>query len=206
MKSIILILVFVATAVSGDIIATVTFSPDDANSNVAGNLTLVQNDSTGQVRIYGNITGLTAGLHGFHVHQKGDLSNGCTSAGEHFNPTNKHHGGPTDANRHVGDLGNVEANKDGVAFVNIYDNIISLRGFNSIIGRSLVVHSGQDDLGKGGNETSLTTGNSGTRVGCGVIGIASPVGSLPSTGSSIFLNHTSALMSIIFSLIFKFHV
>ncbi|XP_044584314.1 superoxide dismutase [Cu-Zn]-like isoform X2 [Cotesia glomerata] len=172
MKSIILILVLVAAAISEDIRATVKFYPNDATSNVAGNLILVQEDSSGEVRITGNITGVTPGPHGFHVHQKGDLSNGCTSAGEHFNPTNKNHGGLTDAKRHVGDLGNVVADGNGKVIVNIVDTVISLSGSNSIIGRSLVIHSGKDDLGKGGNETSLTTGNSGTRVGCGVIGIA----------------------------------
>jgi Cu-Zn family superoxide dismutase len=71
----------------------------------------------------------------------------------------------------VGDLGNIEADHDGVARVNITDNIISLHGAHSIIGRSLVVHNGTDDLGKGRNEESKQTGNAGGRVACGVIGI-----------------------------------
>lgn len=73
--------------------------------------------------------------------------------------------------RHVGDLGNIQANSAGEAVINITDNIISLRGCNNIIGRSIVVHSGEDDLGKGNSSLSLTTGNSGGRWACGVIGI-----------------------------------
>lgn len=64
---------------------------------------------------------------------------GCTSAGAHFNPLAKEHGGPSHSVRHVGDLGNVEAGADGVAKVNISDSQIQLSGAHSIIGRTLVV-------------------------------------------------------------------
>lgn len=64
---------------------------------------------------------------------------GCTSAGPHFNPHGKEHGAPTDADRHAGDLGNVEAGADGVAKILISDKQISLTGPNSIIGRTVVV-------------------------------------------------------------------
>lgn len=81
------------------------------------------------------------------------------------------HGAPEDTVRHVGDLGNIQANGDGEATVNITDNIISLTGSNSILGRSIVVHSAEDDLGKGNTTLSLTTGNAGDRWSCGIIGI-----------------------------------
>ncbi|XP_003737085.1 superoxide dismutase [Cu-Zn] [Galendromus occidentalis] len=124
------------------------------------------------VKVTGEVTGLKEGKHGFHVHQYGDTTNGCVSAGAHFNPTNKTHGGPSDEERHVGDLGNLIADKDGKAKVDIVDKLIALEGAHCIIGRSLVVHADEDDLGKGGHELSSTTGNAGARVACAVIGHA----------------------------------
>lgn len=64
------------------------------------------------------------------------------------------------------------ANDAGEAEVNISDHQVSLIGANSVIGRAIVVHAGEDDLGKGGHEDSLTTGHAGARVCCGVIGIS----------------------------------
>ncbi|KAH3902509.1 probable Superoxide dismutase [Cu-Zn] 1 [Saccharomycodes ludwigii] len=111
-------------------------------------------------------------LRGFHIHTFGDNTNGCTSAGPHFNPFGKTHGAPEDENRHVGDLGNVPTDAKGVAEGSKTDSLIKLLGTNSIVGRTVVIHSGQDDLGKGGNEESLKTGNAGTRPACGVIGFS----------------------------------
>ncbi|VDM25656.1 unnamed protein product [Toxocara canis] len=128
-------------------------------------------------KVSGEISGLTPGLHGFHVHQYGDTTNGCISAGAHFNPFNKTHGGPKDEMRHVGDLGNVKADANGVAKFEIVDKLVQIHGEHSVIGRSLVVHVGEDDLGKGTGdrqEESLKTGNAGARAACGVIAVAAP--------------------------------
>jgi len=142
---------------AGEVTGTVNFSQEGA----------------GPVIVTGELSGLTDGLHGFHVHQFGDNTNGCTSAGPHFNPDGSEHGAPTDSKgaRHAGDLGNVEA-KGGVAKVDITDSFISLIGEDSILGRTMVIHADQDDLGKGGHELSKATGNAGARSACGVIGIA----------------------------------
>ena len=76
-------------------------------------------------------------------------------------------------NRHVGDLGNITVNNKGYAKYSFYDNMIKLRGTKSnIIGRGLIIHEDEDDCGKGGNDESLKTGNSGKRIGCGVIGFS----------------------------------
>ncbi|VDL78489.1 unnamed protein product [Nippostrongylus brasiliensis] len=108
--------------------------------------------------IKGEIKGLSPGLHGFHVHQYGDSTNGCISAGPHFNPFNKTHGGPKDEVRHVGDLGNVEAGADGVAHFEITDHMVKIHGKG--VGEK--------------KEESLKTGNAGARSACGVIAIAAP--------------------------------
>lgn len=83
----------------------------------------------------------------------------------HFNPSNLEHGAPNAAVRHAGDLGNIEADASGVAKVNITDKQVTLVGDNSVVGRTLVVHAGVDDLGVGGHELSKTTGNAGARLG-----------------------------------------
>ncbi|KAG4077374.1 hypothetical protein HA402_009775 [Bradysia odoriphaga] len=88
----------------------------------------------------------------------------------HYNPDMHNHGGLTDKIRHAGDMGNIKANADGVASMTIVDNYITLSGSRSIVGRGLVIHEKMDDLGKGGASDSLTTGNAGGRIGCGVIG------------------------------------
>lgn len=95
------------------------------------------------------------------------------SAGPHFNPYKKEHGAPTAETRHVGDLGNIQADQSGSAKINITDSLIALSGPNNIIGRTVVVHADVDDLGLGGHDLSKTTGNAGGRIGCGVIGFSS---------------------------------
>ena len=120
------------------------------------------------------ITGLKPNsLHGFHVHEAGDLTDKCTSMCAHFNPYNKNHGCPGVKERHVGDLGNIRTNNKGEAKYSFYDDVIKLRGSKAnIIGRGLVIHEDPDDCGKGDYTDSLTTGHSGKRIACAVIGYA----------------------------------
>ena len=102
----------------------------------------------------------------------GDLSNLPSSLGEHFNPHGKQHGAPAEEERHVGSLGNIEANADGKASIKIEDTLVKLIGPLSICGRSLAVHLNEDDLGKGGSEYSLVNGSAGQAIGWGVVGIS----------------------------------
>ncbi|CAI6368768.1 unnamed protein product [Macrosiphum euphorbiae] len=139
--------------------------------DVKGTIFFSQTDDKSPVEITGELTGLAKGRHGFHIHEFGDNTNGCMSSGPHFNPFGKTHGAPNDEVRHVGDLGNIEAPGSSVTKIEFNDPIISLTGPLNIIGRTLVVHADQDDLGKGGHELSKTTGNAGARIACGVIGI-----------------------------------
>ena len=142
------------------------------DKGVKGVVHFEQPNPQGPTKICGELTGLTPGKHGFHVHEWGDNTKGCDSAGSHFNPHKKTHGGPADENRHVGDLGNVVADQSGVAKFELSDSMISLNGALSVIGRTMVVHEKEDDLGKKGDEESLKTGNAGGRVACGVIGLS----------------------------------
>jgi Cu-Zn family superoxide dismutase len=113
------------------------------------------------------------GLHGFHVHQCGDMSDKCESMCAHFNPFGKKHGCPGAKERHVGDLGNLKTNAQGIAQYQQIDDMIKLRGTKAnIIGRGLIIHADEDDCGLGGQEDSLTTGHAGKRIACAVIGYA----------------------------------
>jgi Cu/Zn superoxide dismutase len=142
------------------------------NGDVTGKIIFEQSSPESPVKITGYLLHLPRGLHGFHIHEFGDTSNGCTSAGEHFNPTHQDHGGPKSDVRHVGDLGNVlSAGYNSLTEVNRVDCVISLYNEHNIIGRSLVVHSKADDLGLTEHPLSKLTGNSGGRLGCGIIGI-----------------------------------
>lgn len=121
----------------------------------------------GGVRVVAAVDGLSPGRHGFHVHEYGDCSaSDGTSAGGHFNPDGSPHGGPGDADRHVGDLGNISADSDGTARHDAVDPRIELGGPRSIIGRAVILHAGEDD------QTSQPSGAAGARIACGVIGVA----------------------------------
>ena len=140
-------------------------------SNISGSVTFEENGE--KVLVTVQLSGLKLnGLHGFHVHQAGDLSDGCESMCAHFNPFNKTHGCPGMSERHVGDLGNLVSDIFGNANYTFYDNVIKLNGIANIIGRGLIIHADQDDCGNGGNKESLKTGNAGKRIACAVIGYA----------------------------------
>ena len=125
-----------------------------------------------KIRIDVQITGLKPNsLHGFHVHEAGDLTDKCTSMCAHFNPYKLTHGCPGMKIRHVGDLGNLQTNNKGEAKLSFFDDMIKLRGTKAnIIGRGLIIHEDPDDCGQGGNAESLKTGNAGKRIACAVIG------------------------------------
>ena len=119
-----------------------------------------------------DIKGLSKGLHGFHVHRCGDMTKGCASGCEHFNPLGKVHGGPYSLNRHAGDLGNVMSNgKSAKGSVTVKHLSCDPKSRFSIIGRMIVLHEDRDDLGMGGDPESLKTGNAGKRIACAIIGL-----------------------------------
>ena len=132
-------------------------------SNVNGSVTFEQK----QDRLVANIQlgGLAPGSHGFHIHEKGDCSaSDGMSAGGHYNPQGKVHGGPGMPNHHAGDLGNIMADDSGTVNSQIVLADLSLvDGDKNIVGRSLIVHANSDDL------KSQPAGNAGPRIACGVI-------------------------------------
>lgn len=138
---------------------------------VKGVINFEQQVSGGLTTINIDITGVPVGAHGFHIHEFGDLSQGCVSAGAHFNPFGKSHGDINDSEKHIGDLGNLVANSSGIIKTTLVSDI-SLIGKYSVIGRSIMLHADIDDLGRSSHELSKTTGNSGARIACAVIGIA----------------------------------
>ncbi len=127
----------------------------------------VISEATTHIKITGEVKGLTPGKHGFHVHQFGDITDMAAgkSAGGHMDVGEHKHGKPADAERHTGDLGNITADKNGVAQVEMTDSVISLNGAHSVVGRGFIVHAEPDDFGQ-------PTGNAGARVAIGVIGVA----------------------------------
>ena len=131
------------------------------------------------LRVEYDLTGVELGEHGLHVHEgegcgRGDDGTLGGEAGGHFNPLSAPHGSPEAdrQSRHVGDLGNVTSVAGGVtggvAQGEFVDPLISLSGPTSIVGRTVVLHMGEDDL------TSQPSGDAGDRVACGPIALTSP--------------------------------
>ena len=154
-----------ATASAAPVTKAVAALNPTKDSKVSGDVTFTKVE--GGVHVVAHVSGLAAGSHGFHVHEFGDCSApDGSAAGGHFNPTGHKHGAPGDADRHAGDLGNVEAGADGTATLDVVDKTLALEGPESILGRGLIVHANADDL------KTQPTGNAGGRLACGVIGAA----------------------------------
>ena len=165
--SILLLAIFAVampTLIAGDPQKAIAALSSTEGNKAKGIVTFTVTGNT--VQVSADITGLTPGKHGFHIHEYGDCSSpDANSAGSHYNPTHAPHGGPGEQKRHVGDLGNLEADATGRAKVQIDSDSIKLVGPNSVIGLSVIVHANPDDL------KSQPVGNAGGRVACGVIGI-----------------------------------
>jgi len=136
---------------AGDKIGTATFVP-----------------SAGGVRVDLNVSQLTPGTHGVHIHTVGKCEGpDFKTAGGHFNPANKKHGRDNPAGPHNGDMPNIEVGPDGKVATSLLDTNVTLsEGPNSLFqdgGTSIVIHAMQDDY------KTDPTGNSGARVACGVI-------------------------------------
>jgi Cu-Zn family superoxide dismutase len=150
-------------------VATVMLAPSKAattqpsNNKVMGTVTFTEMGD--HLHVTAHITGLAPNSkHGFHIHEKGDLSApDLTSTGGHYNPDGHQHGAPG-AMSHAGDLGNITADASGMAMVDMMLMGVTIGGAkNDIIGKAVIVHGGTDDL------TSQPAGAAGPRVAGGVI-------------------------------------
>jgi Cu-Zn family superoxide dismutase len=132
-------------------------------SKVRGTVRL--NEIPPKVHIIADVTGLSPGKHGLHIHEKGDCSSpDASSAGNHFNPGNMAHGGPDASEHHTGDLGNIEADANGRAHYYRTVNFLEIAvDPNTIDGKAIIVHAQEDDL------HSQPGGNAGARLACGII-------------------------------------
>ena len=154
-------------ALAGDTTKAIAVLHPTQDNNVSGTVTFTASGDS--VRVIADITGLTPGKHGFHIHEFGDCSDPkAANAGGHFNPTNHQHGAPDATDRHAGDLGNIEADTSGKAHLDVTDKLMKLSGADSIVGHAVIVHEKADDL------KTQPTGDAGGRVACGVIGVAKP--------------------------------
>jgi Cu-Zn family superoxide dismutase len=136
-----------------------------SGSDTRGIIMFDQKDD--HLHITGKVINLEPGKHGFHIHEYGDLTKADgTSAGGHYAPEGHEHGAPGKSS-HAGDLGNITANEQGTAMIDLKAKDLKL---HLILGRAVVVHAGEDDL------TSQPSGAAGPRVGVGVIGIANSEG------------------------------
>jgi Cu-Zn family superoxide dismutase len=148
-------------------VAVATLAPTQGNST-SGTVSFIQKGD--ELLIDARISGMTPGVHGFHIHEKGDCSApDASSAGGHFNPSGTKHGDPLHGEHHGGDFGNLVADASGSASLQlkIPTSQISLNknATNSIIGKGLIVHADPDDY------MTQPTGNSGKRLACGVISL-----------------------------------
>ena len=190
---------------SGPITAIAWFDPEFNNnklqsiglkpSGVEGKVVFRQESFDCPVKVTIDLSGLTPlKTRAIHIHELGDVHEGCKSLGGHWNPTGETHGqylnldgSLTHGECHAGDLiNNIFPDREGKFRYTYIDERIKLMGdvTNSIIGKSVVIHDGVDDLGKGGlgpngevvdpkkRESSLKTGNAGGRMACAIIGMS----------------------------------
>ncbi len=142
--------------------ALAELAPTKGN-NARGTVTFMPRGD--RLLVVADVTGLAPGPHGFHIHDKGDCSaDDATSAGGHFNPLGKLHGGPDTGEHHAGDMPMLVAGANGVAHLSSeIDTATVGAGATDIVGRAVIIHKDPDDF------KTQPTGNAGARVACGVI-------------------------------------
>jgi superoxide dismutase, Cu-Zn family len=142
---------------------------DSTSGSTAKGVVHFTDAGDGNVEVVADLTGVSPGVHGFHIHEKGDCGNNATNAGGHFNPTGMIHGAPDAVSHHAGDFGNVTADANGEVHTRFTTHSISLKSGDTTyaVGHAVVLHANPDDL------VSQPAGNAGPRIACGVIQVMS---------------------------------
>jgi superoxide dismutase, Cu-Zn family len=144
--------------------AMANLNPSEGNS--AKGTVHFQDLSNGLVEVVVDLTGVPAGVHGFHVHEVPDCGNNGLNAGAHYNPTSMAHGAPDAQSHHAGDFGNVTADANGEVHTRFTTHSVTVKeGSKSVVGRSVILHANPDDL------VTQPTGNAGGRIACGIVAI-----------------------------------
>lgn len=134
-----------------------------SETNVNGKV--VFTEENGIVNMLVTVSGLEPGEHAIHLHETADCSSpDGSSAGGHWNPTSQPHGAwGSETGYHKGDIGNFTADADGNATVEFSSDQWCIGcddETKNIIGKSVIIHAGEDDL------TSQPSGAAGARVSC----------------------------------------
>jgi len=157
-----LLLVGACVSTSSGPSAIATLAP--TSGQTASGTVLLTQMADGSVDVKVDLTGVPAGIHGFHVHDKGDCGDNGNAAGGHFNPTTEAHGAPDMPPHHAGDFGNVTANDAGEVHTRFTTRSVTVEpGAKSAIGHAVILHANPDDL------KTQPTGNAGARIACGVV-------------------------------------
>ena len=157
----ILVLGACATTTSGPT-ASATLSP--TTGNTANGTVKLAEQADGSVQVTVDLTGVPPGVHGFHIHDKGDCGDNGNAAGGHFNPMATAHGAPTADPHHAGDFGNVTADASGAVHTQFTTSSVTVAaGQASAVGHAVILHANPDDL------QTQPTGNAGGRIACGVV-------------------------------------
>ncbi|HAM41378.1 MAG TPA: superoxide dismutase family protein [Candidatus Omnitrophica bacterium] len=146
--------------------ATAVIAGTEDGSSVTG--TAIFGDTPDGLHVVIQVSGVSPGQHGFHIHQYGRCEDAGKAAGGHYNPEGVKHGLlPTDGftQAHAGDFGNIDIRGDGAGTLELILPGLRVSGGDYTVGgRAVVLHEQVDDFGQ-------PTGNAGGRIGCGVIAI-----------------------------------
>lgn len=142
--------------------ATASLAPT-SGSTAAGTVNF-QQLADGSVEVTLALTGVPPGVHGFHIHEKGDCGDNGNAAGGHYNPAGTAHGAPNSDPHHAGDFGNVTADANGNVSTKFTTRSITVEdGPMTAVGHAVILHANPDDL------QSQPSGNAGARIACGVV-------------------------------------